>query len=162
MLETPFIATGNNWQSYIFENSFQERRGDPRLHHLLQLRALLSQHRAAHEVWSPLKCPPSARNQPCWRQRQSLSKNITPEWWVLYIQVLWHIFHSVGFSPMMVQLWEAAPPSSTEVHVQHPEAPRASQHPLEPAYEKFHNVKVTAAFSKINIDQESSSFSVKY
>lgn len=63
---------------------------------------------------------------------------------------------------MMVQLWEAAHPTSTEVHVHHPKASRGSQHPLETAYEKFHNVKATTVFPKINTDQASCSFSVKY
>jgi len=63
---------------------------------------------------------------------------------------------------MMARPWEAAPLSSTDVHVQHPEASRAFQHPLETAYEKFHNAEATAIFSTINTDQASCSFSVKY
>lgn len=159
-LQPPLAAT-------FLRIPFKERRGYPRLQHLVlhgQLKALLNQHRAVHETWSPLKCPPSAWNQPCWRHRQNLPKNITPECWALHIELFWHIFHSVGFSPMMIQPWEVVPliNHSMRVHVQHPEASRAFQHPLEPACEKFSNIKMTAIFSKINMDQESCSFSVKY
>lgn len=55
ILEILFTTAGNGSESYIifFENSFLKGRGDPRSHHLVYHgppKALLSQHRAAHEL----------------------------------------------------------------------------------------------------------------